>query len=219
MDIQVTKIDGSRQPYNADKINRALERATRGLDDQISKVIQVATEVSLTLFDGITTTQLDEAVIHAALQNVKDDPDFDIIAARLLLKTIYKNVLGDYESDEELIALHQKNFASYIRLGVKDKLLDKRMGDAKLFDLKKLAAALDPSRDNLMKYLGVITSKNRYALRKQDGEPIETPQYTMMRIAMGLSFNEKNPTNAALEFYDRMSSFDYVPGGSTRVNA
>lgn len=219
MDISVTKIDGSKQAYNADKINRALERATRGLDDQISKVIQVATEVSLTLFDGITTTQLDEAVIHAALQNVKDDPDFDIIAARLLLKTIYKNVLGDYETDEELIALHQKNFASYIRQGVKDKLLDKRMGDSKLFDLKKLAAALDPSRDNLMKYLGVITSKNRYALRKQDGEPIETPQYTMMRIAMGLSFNEKNPTAAALEFYDRMSNFDYVPGGSTRVNA
>ena len=219
MDIQVTKIDGSKQAYNADKINRALERATRGLDDQISKVIQVATEVSLTLFDGITTTQLDEAVINAALQNVKDDPDFDIIAARLLLKTIYKNVLGDYETDEELIALHQKHFAAYVRQGVKDKLLDKRMGDSKLFDLKKLASALDPSRDNLMKYLGVITSKNRYALRKQDGEPIETPQYTMMRIAMGLSFNEKNPTTAALEFYDRMSNFDYVPGGSTRVNA
>ncbi len=219
MDISVTKIDGAQEPYNADKINRALERASRGLDDQISKVIQVATEVSLTLFDGITTTQLDEAVIHAALQNVKDDPDFDIIAARLLLKTIYKNVLGDYENDEELIKLHQKKFPAYIREGVKDKLLDRRMGDTKLFDVKKLAAAIDPSRDQLMKYLGVITSKNRYALRKQDGEPIETPQFTMMRIAMGLSFNEKNPTEAALKFYEHMSRFDYIPGGSTRVNA
>ncbi len=219
MDIQVTKIDGSKEPYNADKINRALEKASRGLDDQISKVIQVATEVSLTLFDGITTTQLDEAVIHAALQNVKDDPDFDIIAARLLLKTIYKNVLGDYETDEDLVKLHQKKFLAYIKTGVKDKLLDKRMSDTKLFDHKQLAAALDPSRDNLMKYLGVITSKNRYALRKQDGEPVETPQYTMMRIAMGLSFNEKDPTAAALKFYEHMSRFDYVPGGSTRVNA
>lgn len=221
MDIQVTKIDGSREAYNADKINRALEKATRGLDDQISKVIQVASEVSLTLFDGITTTQLDEAVIHAALQNVKDDPDFDIIAARLLLKTIYKNVLGDYETDEELVALHQKNFASYIREGVKIKLLDKRMGDAKIFDHKKLAAAIDPSRDNLMKYLGVLTNRNRYALKRHEhgGKVIEVPQYTHMRIAMGLSFNEPDPTAAAIDFYEHMSRLEYVPGGSTRVNA
>lgn len=221
MDISVTKIDGSREPYNADKINRALEKASRGLDDQISKVIQVASEVSLTLFDGITTTQLDEAVINAALQNVKDDPDFDTIAARLLLKTIYKNVLGDYESDEDLTKLHQRKFLAYIKEGVKDKLLDKRMADPKVFDHKKLAAAIDPSRDHLMKYLGVLTNRNRYALKKHDqgGRVIEVPQYTHMRIAMGLSFNEKDPTAAALDFYEHMSRFDYVPGGSTRVNA
>ena len=93
------------------------------------------------------------------------------------------------------------------------------MADSKLFDLKKLAEALDPSRDGLSKYLGVITNKNRYALRKQSGDPIETPQFTHMRIAMGLSFNEKDPTAAALDFYRHMSNLDYLPGGSTRVNA
>jgi ribonucleoside-diphosphate reductase alpha chain len=219
MNISVTKIDGSREPYNADKINRAIEKATRGLDDQISKVVQIASEVSLTLFDGITTTQLDEAAINAALQNVKDDPDFDIVAARLLLKTIYKNILGDYETDTELRALHHKKFIPYVKQAVKDGLLDTRMADPTIFDLKKLAAAIDPSRDALTKYLGVITNKNRYALRRQNNEPIEVPQYTMMRIAMGLSFNEKNPTAAALDFYTHMSNLDYVPGGSTRVNA
>ncbi len=219
MNISVTKIDGSREPYNADKINRAIEKATRGLDDQISKVVQIASEVSLTLFDGITTTQLDEAAINAALQNVKDDPDFDIVAARLLLKTIYKNILGDYETDAELRALHHKKFIPYVKQAVKDGLLDTRMADPTIFDLKKLAAAIDPSRDALTKYLGVITNKNRYALRRQNNEPIEVPQYTMMRIAMGLSFNEKNPTAAALDFYTHMSNLDYVPGGSTRVNA
>lgn len=218
-DIHVVKRDGTRELFDANKINLALVRASEGLPDQISKVVQVATELQLTLFDGITTEQLDEAVIHTALQNVKDDPDFDTIAARLLLKNIYKNILGDYKDEAELKKLHAKHFPVYIKQAVKDGLLDKRMADTKLFDLKKLAEALDPSRDNLSKYLGVITNKNRYALRKQNGEPIETPQYTHMRIAMGLSFNEKDPTATALDFYEHMSKLDYLPGGSTRVNA
>ena len=217
--IHVVKRDGTREPFDANKINLALVKASEGLPDQISKVVQVATELQLTLFDGITSEQLDEAVIHTALQNVKDDPDFDTIAARLLLKNIYKNILGAYNSAEELKKLHAAKFATYIKEGVKEGLLDERMSDSKIFDLKKLAASLDPSRDNLSKYLGVITNKNRYALRKQNGAPIEVPQFTHMRIAMGLSFNEKNPTEAAIDFYRHMSALDYVPGGSTRVNA
>ena len=186
MNISVTKIDGSREPYNADKINRAIEVATRGLDDQIQKVVQIASELSLTLFDGITTRQLDEAAINAALQNVKDDPDYDTVAARLLLKTIYKQVLGDYETYDDLLKLHQSEFPNYIKSAVKDGLLDKRMADSNVFDLKKLASVLDPSRDGLSKYLGVITNRNRYALRMNSGDPIEVPQFTHMRIAMGL---------------------------------
>lgn len=217
--IHVVKRDGTREPFDANKINLALVAASEGLPDQIQKVVQVATELQLTLFDGITSEELDEAVIHTALQNVKDDPDFDTIAARLLLKNIYKNVLGDYSNDDELKKLHAKKFPSYIKNAVKEGLLDKRMADPQVFDLKKLAEALEPSRDKLSKYLGVITNKNRYALRKQNGEPLETPQFTTMRIAMGLSFKEENPTEAALEFYDHMSRLEYSPGGSTRVNA
>jgi len=216
--ITVVKRDGSRQPYDANQINLALVEATEGLPDQISKVVQVASELELTLFDGITTTQLDESVMHTALQNVKDDPDFDIIAKRLLLKNIYKGILGEYKNVAELKKLHETEFAGYLQQGIKDGMLDERM-NGKLFDLKKLAKALDPSKDELSKYLGVVTNKNRYALRKQSGEPIEVPQFTHMRIAMGLSFNAENPTTCALDFYEHMSSLDYVPGGSTRVNA
>jgi len=216
--ITVVKRDGTREAFDANKINLALVKASEGLPDQISKVVQVATELQLTLFDGITSEQLDEAVIHTALQNVKDDPDFDIIAARLLLKNIYKNILGDYADEAELKKLHEQKFAEYLASSVKDGLLDERM-NGKVFDLKKLAKALDPTRDNLSKYLGVVTNKNRYALRKQSGEPIEVPQFTHMRIAMGLSFNAEDPTESALDFYDHMSTLDYVPGGSTRVNA
>src|SRR3989344_242988 len=114
-EIHVVKRDGTREPFDANMINLALVKASEGLPDQISKVVQVATELQLTLFDGITSEQLDEAVIHTALQNVKDDPDFDKIAARLLLKNIYKNILGDYESDAELKKLHAKEFPKFVK--------------------------------------------------------------------------------------------------------
>ena len=216
--IHVVKRDGTREPFDANKINLALVEVSEGLPDQIGKVVQVASELQLTLFDGITTEQLDEAIIHTALQNVKDDPDFDKIAARLLLKTIYKSVLGDYKNGEELKKLHETAFPKYLKNATKLGLLDERMNDT-VFDVKRLAKALDPSKDDLSKYLGVITNKNRYALRQGSGEPIEVPQFTHMRIAMGLSFNAKNPTDSALDFYEHMSNLDYVPGGSTRVNA
>ena len=216
--INVVKRDGTREIFDANKINLALVEVSEGLPDQISKVVQVASELQLTLFDGITTEQLDEAVIHTALQNVKEDPDFDKIAARLLLKTIYKNVLGDYKTADELKKLHEVKFTEYLDTAVSLGLLDARMND-KVFDLKRLAKALDPAKDDLSKYLGVITNKNRYALRKGSGDPIEVPQFTHMRIAMGLSFNAPDPTASALDFYQHMSNLDYVPGGSTRVNA
>ena len=191
-DIYVVKRDGKRELFDANKINLALVKASEGLPEQIAKVVQVASEVQLTLFDGITSEQLDEAVINATLQNVKDDPDYDKIAARLLLKTIYKKVLGDYETFDELKKLHAVKFPDYIKQATELGLLDSRMTDSKLFDIKKLAAALDPAKDDLSKYLGVITNKNRYSLRKGSGEPIEVPQFTHMRIAMGLSYNAKN---------------------------
>jgi len=216
--ITVVKRDGSREAYDANKINLALVKASEGLEDQISKVVEVASQLQLTLFDGITSEQLDEAVIQTALQNVKDDPDYDKIAARLLLKNLYKNILGDYNTAEDLKKMHEKKFNAFLKDNVKDGLLDKRLVDGR-FDITTLAKALDPSKDDLSKFLGVITNKNRYALRKGSGEPIEVPQFTHMRIAMGLSLNDADPTKAALDFYTHMSNLDYVPGGSTRVNA
>lgn len=216
--ISVVKRDGTRESFDANKINLALVKASEGLDDQISKVVEVASQLQLTLFDGITSEQLDEAVIQTALQNVKDDPDYDKIAARLLLKTLYKSILGDYDTVSDLKKLHEKGFPKYLKDAVKDGLLDTRLTDGR-FDVTKLAKALDPTKDDLSKYLGVITNKNRYALRKGSGEAIEVPQFTHMRIAMGLSINAEDPTASALDFYQHMSSLDYVPGGSTRVNA
>lgn len=216
--IKVVKRDGTSEAFDANKINMELIAAAEGLPDQISKVAQISSEVQLTLFDGITTEQLNESIINTALQNIKDDPDFDVIASRLLLKTIYKSVLGDYKDSADLKKIHEIKFPEYLKEGIKLGLLDKRMsGD--IFDIPRLAAVIDPKKDELSKYIGVITNKNRYALRNSKGDALEVPQYTHMRIAMGLSYNAKNPTESALDFYNHMSNLDYLPGGSTRVNA
>jgi ribonucleoside-diphosphate reductase alpha chain len=214
--ITVVKRDGSREPYDANKINLAIEKAAEGLDDQVAWVTQIASELELTLFDGITTQQLDEAVIQVALQNVKDDPAFDVVSARLLLKTIYKRVLGDFETPEELKALHRSHFAANIRRGVEEGLLDQRL--TQLFDLDTLAAALEPERDELFKYIGVVTLNNRYGIKGRNGDPLEVPQFFWMRIAMGLTLNETNPTEQALRFYEKMSKQEYLAAGSTLVN-
>jgi len=216
--ITVVKRNGERESYDANKINLAIEHAAAGLDDSITWVTQIASELELTLFDGITTQQLDEAVIQVALQNVKDDPQFDIVAARLLLKTIYKRVLGDYDDDAHLKQLHAAGFAPYIQRGVDEVLLDSRFTSG-IFDLDRLAAAIEPSRDGLLKYIGVVTLNNRYGIKARNNEPLETPQYFWMRIAMGLSLNEADATSHAISFYDKMSKLEYLAAGSTLVNA
>ena len=217
MAITVVKRNGQREPYDANNINLAIEHASTGLDENITWVTQIASELELTLFDGITTQQLDEAVIQVALQNVKDDPAFDTVAARLLLKTIYKRVLGDYESAQDLKALHASHFAANIARGVEEKLLDSRLTE--LFDLKVLADALEPAHDELLKYIGVVTLNNRYGIKGRNGDALEVPQYFWMRIAMGLSLNEADPTAYAIKFYEKMSQLEYLAAGSTLVNA
>jgi ribonucleoside-diphosphate reductase alpha chain len=215
--ITVVKRNGQREPYDANKINLAIEHASAGLDENITWVTQIASELELTLFDGITTQQLDEAVIQVALQNVKDDPAFDVVAARLLLKTIYKRVLGDYETADELKKLHKEHFATNIRRGVDEGLLDTRLTE--MFDLEKLADALQPDHDELLKYIGLVTLANRYGIKGRNGDALEVPQYFWMRISMGLSLNEADPTTHALAFYNKMSKLEYIAAGSTLVNA
>lgn len=218
MNITVAKRDGTKEAYNANLINQALERASENLTDPVSKVMQVASETELTLFDGITTEQLDQALINTAVQNIKDDPEFDTIASRLFLKLIYKKVLGDFSTEKELLWKHRGGFIHYLKRGIKEKLLDPRLG-RKNFDFEKLSYALDLQRDSLFKYIGLVTMTNRYFIKDRDQIWLETPQYFWMRVAMGLSLNEKNPTKAAIQFYHKMSQHEYMAAGSTLVNA
>ena len=218
MEIYITKRDGSKELFNADRINRSIERACFGLIDPIAKVTQIAVDTQVTLYNGITTEELDLATINAAVQNIKDDPDYDKVATRLLLKTVYKNVLGDYQEDKEKLKnLHKENFAKYIKQGVANGILDPRMEQN--FDLEKLSQVLNIERDELFIYAGLSSLLNRYSIKDLDQKPFETPQYFFMRVAMGLAFNETEATEWAIKFYDKMSSLEYLAGGSTNINA
>ncbi|OGI86384.1 ribonucleoside-diphosphate reductase subunit alpha [Candidatus Nomurabacteria bacterium RIFCSPLOWO2_01_FULL_41_12] len=224
MTITITKRDGTKVPFNADRINKSIERACYGIADPISKVIQIATETQLTLYDGITTEEMDAATINAALQNTQYGIEFDKIATRLLLKVIYKKVIGDYDNDEskstspeEFAKLHSAHFKKYILNAVERGLLDSKM--ARAFDLEDLAASLKIENDELYKYSGLSTMQNRYLMKNELQAPLETPQYFWMRVAMGMSLNEKNPTEWAKRFYEKMSKLEYLSAGSSNIGA
>lgn len=218
MPLTITKRDGTREAFDADRINRAIERACYGLTNPTAKITQIASETQLTLYDGITTTELDQAITNTAVQNIQDDPEFDRIAVRLRLKTIYKKIFGDYEHTGELKKLYHSHFEPYIRKGIEIGLLDARLGE--IFDLELLAAAIDMERDELLTYTGLSTMSKRYLLRdREEHELIEAPQYFWMRVAMGLALLEKNPTEIALRFYAKMSALEYIAGGSTNIAA
>ncbi len=219
MTLHITKRDGTKEVFNADKINKSIERATKGLSDPVSKVIQVATDTRLTVYDGITTSEMDRATVNAAVQNIKDDPEYDKLATRLLLKTIYKQVVGDYDADNQadLKEKHRDAFIRFVKEGVAGGRLHLDMIEK--YDLERLADALVVERDDIFLYSGVDGLMNRYGMKDVNQEPLETPQYIFMRIAMGLSYNEDDPTAWAIRFYDKMSRHEYLAGGSTNLGA
>lgn len=216
--ISITKRDGTKEVFNADKINRSIERACLGLTDPIGMTTQIATETRLTLYDGITTEEMDAATINAAVQNIKEDIEYDKVAVRLLLKTVYRRVVGEFDNDAtELESRHATHFPAHVKKYVAAGLLDTKMEE--LFDLTKLGLALKIERDEIFNYAGLSSLLDRYSMRDENQKRIETPQYFFMRVAMGLSYNEKNPTEAAIKFYEKMSRLLYIAGGSTNLGA
>ncbi len=219
MNIFITKRDGTKEIFNADKINRSIERACRDLSDPVGMVVQIANDTRLTLYDGITSEEMDKATINAAVQNIKEDVEYDKVAVRLLLKTLYKRILGKYDvdNDADLKKKHRDAFITYIKNGIAENRLHPDM-QAK-FDLEKLADALMVERDEKFLYSGLDGLLNRYGIKDTKQEPLETPQFLFMRVAMGLSYNESEPTLWAIKFYNKMSEHDYIAGGSTNLGA
>jgi ribonucleoside-diphosphate reductase alpha chain len=207
---RLTSADAARYAFDL------IHDAVSGLDEPARTASRLHAEVAFTLFDAMTPQQVRQALIGVALQHVQDDPDFNVMATRLALAGLYESVLGS-ASPADARAMHAEQFAATICSAVADGLLDRRMGA--LFDLTRLAQHLRPERDELLTYIGLQTMVNRYMLTDAHGDRIEVPQFMWMRVAMGLSLTEANPTQAALEFYEAFSQLRYLPAGSTLVNA
>jgi len=175
----------------------------------------IVSETLRNLYDGVPIEEVYKASILAARTLIEKDPDYTYATARLLLHTIRKEVLGEEVSQDAMAQRYATYFPEFIAKGVKHELLDEKLQQ---FDLARLGAALKPERDFQFDYLGLQTLFDRYFLhvRKQR---IELPQAFFMRVAMGLALNEVDREARAIEFYEVLSSFDFMSSTPTLFNA
>jgi len=175
----------------------------------------IVSETMRNLYDGVPIDEVYKASILAARTLIEKDPDYTYATARLLMHTIRREVLGEEVNHEAMVIRYASYFPEFIAKGVKNELLDEKLQQ---FDLARLGAALKPERDLQFDYLGLQTLFDRYFLhvRKQR---IELPQAFFMRVAMGLSLNETNREERAIEFYEILSSFDFMSSTPTLFNA
>ena len=175
----------------------------------------IVSETMRNLYDGVPIDEVYKASILAARTLIEKDPDYTYATARLLMHTIRREVLGEEVAQEEMVTRYAEYFPQFIAKGVQNELLDERLQQ---FDLSRLGAALKPERDLQFDYLGLQTLFDRYFLhlRKQR---IELPQAFFMRVAMGLSLGEIDREARAIEFYEILSSFDFMSSTPTLFNA
>ncbi|MEO7952557.1 MAG: ribonucleoside-diphosphate reductase subunit alpha, partial [Polaromonas sp.] len=175
----------------------------------------IVLETMRNLYDGVPIDEVYKASILAARTLIEKDPDYTYATARLLMHTIRREVLGEEVNHAQMATRYVSYFPEFIAKGVKNELLDEKLQQ---FDLARLGAALKPERDLKFDYLGLQTLFDRYFLhvRKQR---IELPQAFFMRVAMGLSLNETNREERAIEFYEILSSFDFMSSTPTLFNA
>jgi ribonucleoside-diphosphate reductase alpha chain len=217
MDLSMLQNLNDLLPYKRETFNKFIAYHCRGLANMEEKVNMILDEIELTIFDGMTLNQLMESVILVATQNIQNDTDYDKIATRLQLTTFYKTALDLQGSYKNFSELYKESFKKYIKKGIEIKLIDPKLGE--IFKLDELVNILNSDNDDIFKYIGISTIEHRYALRDREQNIMETPQFMWMRIAMGISLNEKNPTEQAKVFYKKLSTVEYIPGGSTNIGA
>ncbi|MEO6623287.1 MAG: ribonucleotide reductase N-terminal alpha domain-containing protein, partial [Burkholderiaceae bacterium] len=175
----------------------------------------ILAETLRNLYDGVPMEEVYKASVLAARTLIEKDPDYTYAAARLLFHTIANEVLGRDVTPDEMPQAYVDYFPQFVRKGVDAELLDEKLLQ---FDLARLGAALQSSRDLKFDYLGLQTLYDRYFLHL-DKSRIELPQAFFMRVAMGLSLNEIDREARAIEFYEVLSSFDFMSSTPTLFNS
>jgi ribonucleoside-diphosphate reductase alpha chain len=205
---------GQKVALDVRRLQALIEASCAGLGDEV-KPDPIVAETMRNLYDGVPIDEVYKASILAARTLIEKDPDYTYATARLLLHTIRREVLGEEVAHEAMGTRYAEYFPKFIQKGVDNELLDEKLLQ---FDLARLGAALKPERDMQFDYLGLQTLFDRYFLhvRKQR---IELPQAFFMRVAMGLSLDEVDRETRAIEFYEIMSSFDFMSSTPTLFNA
>ncbi len=217
--LSVTNADGSKSQLDEQRLIRVIEEACAGLADVSPEPILAETRRNL--YDGITLDELALAPIMAARTLIEKEPNYAYVSARLLMDKLRREALSfvhgraEQATQAEMAAGYAEYFPAYVATGMKAALLDPELGN---FDLDRLAAALKPERDLQFQFLGLQTLYDRYFLHVQ-GTRFELPQAFFMRVAMGLAIREIDREARAIEFYDLISSFDFMCSTPTLFNA
>ncbi|RMM38837.1 Ribonucleoside-diphosphate reductase [Pseudomonas syringae pv. aptata] len=216
--IRITRADGSFAPLDMGRLNTIVTEACEGLAEVDADLIQ--TETLKNLYDGVALKDVNTALVMTARTLVEREPNYSFVTARLLMDTLRAEGLGflgvaDSATHHEMADLYAKALPAYVATGIKFELLNPVLAE---FDLEKLGKAINHERDQQFTYLGLQTLYDRYFIHK-DGVRFELPQIFFMRVAMGLAIEEKAREDRAIEFYNLLSSFDYMSSTPTLFNA
>jgi ribonucleoside-diphosphate reductase alpha chain len=216
--IQVVHPDGSRRPLDLERLRVLIGEACAGLHDVEPQLI--LDETLRNLYDGVSAADLNTALVITARTLVESEPNYTYATARLLLDGLRAEALSflgvaEAATQQQMGQLYPAAFKAYIAKGVALELIDPELAR---FDLDRIGAAIEPERDQLFTYLGLQTLYDRYFLHSGSIR-FELPQCFFLRVAMGLAINEPDREARAIEFYDLLSSFDYMSSTPTLFNA
>jgi ribonucleoside-diphosphate reductase alpha chain len=214
-------VAGRTVPLDQLWLKAIIADACQGLEDHAS-VEQVLNDTVKNVYDGVPVEEVEKSAILAARALIEKDPAYAKVSARLLLHTVRKEVLGAEVSQADMASQYVDYFPRYIKKGIEIGLLNEELGR---YDLKRLAQAIAAERDLQFDYLGLQTLYDRYFLIDRndtfsgEGRRIELPQAFFMRVAMGLAIQELNREERAVEFYQLLSSFDFMSSTPTLFNS
>ena len=217
--IHVKTADGRREPLDTERLRQVITDACLGLDS--TDPTRVYNDTLRNLFDGVAERDVSPMMVMSARQLIDIEPDYSQAAARLLLDSLRTETLGFIGDGSpnatyaEMADRYPQYFAQYVKKAVELEHLDSELLK---FDLIRLGEALKPERDHQFTYLGLQTLYDRYFIHHDDTR-FELPQAFFMRVAMGLAINEVDRETRAIEFYDLLSSFDFMSSTPTLFNS
>lgn len=213
--LSVTLHDGSIAPLDMKALRVQVEHACSGLAHINPEAIIEDTKRNL--FDKVPVQEVDKALVMSARVLIEKEPNYSFVAARLLLNDLRREALGFLGLNTTATTTdYQAYLPEYLKRGISLELLDPRLQSE--FDLATICAAIKPERDEQFTYLGLQTLYDRYFIHS-DGQRFELPQAFFMRVAMGLAIQEKEKEKRAIEFYNLLSSFDFMSSTPTLFNS